>query len=201
MSLQLIYGRSGTGKSQLILDEIKEKINENKKIYIIVPEQYSFSMEKRLLNTIGTKSIINAEVLTLSRMATRVVSEVSGNTKARLSKIGKAMIVYSCAQKLKSKLVYLNDSNKNLDLILNSITEFKKHSITENDINSVIEKTDDEYLKIKLNDIKMVLDKYNKTISNSYIDESDLLGLLIDDIDKTDMFNDTLIYYNYCLCR
>lgn len=194
MSLQLIYGRSGTGKSQLILDEIKEKINENKKIYIIVPEQYSFSMEKRLLNTIGTKSIINAEVLTLSRMATRVVSEVSGNTKARLSKIGKAMIVYSCAQKLKSKLVYLNDSNKNLDLILNSITEFKKHSITENDINSVIEKTDDEYLKIKLNDIKMVLDKYNKTISNSYIDESDLLGLLIDDIDKTDMFNDTLIY-------
>ena len=160
MSLQLIYGRSGTGKSQYILDDIKEKINDNKKIYVIVPEQYSFSMEKRLLDTINTNSIINAEVLTLSRMATRVLAEVSGNNEIRLSKIGKAMIIYSCAQKLKSKLVYLNDSNKNLDLILNSITEFKKHSITEEDIQRVIEQTDDEYLKIKLNDIKMILDKY-----------------------------------------
>lgn len=194
MSLQLIYGRSGTGKSQYILDDIKEKINDNKKIYVIVPEQYSFSMEKRLLDTINTNSIINAEVLTLSRMATRVLAEVSGNNEIRLSKIGKAMIIYSCAQKLKSKLVYLNDSNKNLDLILNSITEFKKHSITEEDIQRVIEQTDDEYLKIKLNDIKMILDKYNKTINNSYIDESDLLGLLIENIDKTNMFNDTLIY-------
>lgn len=194
MSLRLVYGRSGTGKSQFLLDEIKKEINNDKKIYVIVPEQFSFSMEKRLLDTIGTGSVINAEVLTLSRMATRVIEETGGGNTARLSKIGKAMIIYSCMEKLKSKLRFLNDSNKNLDLVLNSVTEFKKHSITDEDIENVIEQTDDEYLKIKLNDIKQILDKYNKTIQGSFIDESDILTLLIDRLDYTNMFDDTLIY-------
>ena len=134
MSLRLIYGRSGTGKSQFLLDEIKEKINEDKKIYIVVPEQFSFSMEQRLLNTIGKGSVINAEVLTLSRMGARVISELGKDNKSKLSKIGKAMIIYSCIQNLENSLNFLNDSNKNLDLALKSITEFRKHSITVDDI-------------------------------------------------------------------
>lgn len=90
MSLRLIYGRSGTGKTQFLLEEIKEKLSENRKIYIIVPEQFSFSMEKRLLDTTNTKSIMNAEVLTLSRMATRVIENTRGENKTRLSKSRKS---------------------------------------------------------------------------------------------------------------
>ena len=50
-------------------------------------------MEQRLLNTISKESVINAEVLTLSRMGTRVISEVGNGNKNKLSKIGKAMLV------------------------------------------------------------------------------------------------------------
>lgn len=73
MSLRIIYGRSGTGKSEFVLNEIKELNND--KIFIIVPEQFSFSAENSLLNTIDGNSIIKAEVLTLSRMADRVIFE------------------------------------------------------------------------------------------------------------------------------
>lgn len=194
MSLRLVYGRSGTGKTQFLLDEIKNKVNENKKIYIIVPEQFSFSMEQRLLNTISKESVINAEVLTLSRMGTRVISEVGNGNKNKLSKIGKAMLVYSCIENLKNDLEFLKDSNKNLDLALNSITEFRKHSITNENIKEVIDKTDDKYLKLKLNDIDMILKKYNEKVSTSFIDESDILDLLAQKLEYTDMFNDTLIY-------
>ena len=47
MSLRIIYGRAGTGKSEFCLNEIKK--NQNQKIYIITPEQFSYSMERRLL--------------------------------------------------------------------------------------------------------------------------------------------------------
>lgn len=194
MSLKLVYGRSGSGKTQYLLDEIKEEINKDKKIYVIVPEQFSFSMEKRLLDTVNTGSIMNAEVLTLSRMATRVIAEVGGENKGRLSKIGKAMIIYSCMEKLKSKLKFLNDTNKNLDLVLNSVTEFKKHSISNEDIDNAISNTEDEYLKLKLNDIKLILDSYNDRIAGAFIDESDILGILIEKLDYTNMFDNTLIY-------
>ena len=45
MSLRLVYGRSGTGKTSFCFKEIGENINNNK-IYIITPEQFSFTAEK-----------------------------------------------------------------------------------------------------------------------------------------------------------
>jgi len=194
MSLQLVYGRSGSGKSQYLLDNIKERINGDKKIYIIVPEQFSFSMEKRLLETIGTNSVINAEVLTLSRMATRVINKIEGNSQTKLSKIGRAMVVYSVLNSLSSKLNFLNDSNKNLELVLNAITELKKHSITDLQIEEAIEKLEDEYLKLKLSDLKMILHSYNEKIKSSFIDESDTLDILIEKLEESKLFNDTVIY-------
>ena len=44
MSLRIIYGKSGTGKSTYICNEIAEKIkNGNRKIYIITPEQEKYT--------------------------------------------------------------------------------------------------------------------------------------------------------------
>jgi len=49
MSLQFIYGKSGRGKSEYILEDVKNNISLDKKIYIITPEQFSYSAEKNLL--------------------------------------------------------------------------------------------------------------------------------------------------------
>lgn len=76
MSLRLIYGKAGSGKSQFCFNEINEKINLENKIYIITPEQFSFTSEQKLLNSLQNKAVINAEVLTFNRMAYRVMQEV-----------------------------------------------------------------------------------------------------------------------------
>lgn len=72
MSLRLIYGRAGTGKSEYCFKEISEKIAGKNKIYIITPEQFSFTSEQKLLNSIKQNAVINAEVITFNRMAYRV---------------------------------------------------------------------------------------------------------------------------------
>lgn len=72
MSLRLIYGRAGTGKSQLCFNEISDRLAKENKIYIITPEQFSFTSEQKLLNSIKQNAVINAEVITFNRMAYRV---------------------------------------------------------------------------------------------------------------------------------
>lgn len=81
MSMRLIYGRAGTGKSEFILKEIKENLQNNltQKIYIIVPEQFSYATEKRLLETLDEEAVVNAEVISFKRLAHRVFSEVRRN--------------------------------------------------------------------------------------------------------------------------
>ena len=57
MGLRIVYGKSGSGKSKFIYDEINDRINsgENNKIYIITPEQFSFTAEKKLLENINKR--------------------------------------------------------------------------------------------------------------------------------------------------
>ena len=50
MGLRIIYGKSGSGKSTYCFREIANLIEKEKKIYIITPEQFSFTAEKKLMN-------------------------------------------------------------------------------------------------------------------------------------------------------
>ena len=194
MSLRLIYGKSGTGKSEYILKEISNLINNEEKIYIITPEQFSFTLETKLLETIKEESVINAEVLSFNRMAHRVKSEVGGVTKTDLSSYGKSMIIYDILDKNKKELKLLGKSAKNVDIICRLITELKTHRIELKDIEKVIESEQDIYLKSKLQDILCIYKKFEERIKNNFIDENDTLTILANQLPYTNMFKNTIIY-------
>ena len=193
MGLRIVYGRAGSGKSKFIYDEINNKINsgEKNKIYIITPEQFSFTAEKKLME--NKKAIINAEVITFDRMAYRVLNEVGG-IHNNLTKCGKSMLIYSILQKEKNNLTLLNKSDENIDLCIRTISEFKKNKILISDLKEELEKIEDNYLKIKLKDMILIYEKFELNIENKYIDETDLLTNLEKNIKKTNFLNNSLIY-------
>lgn len=200
MSLQIIYGRSGTGKGSYIFNEISKNINTENKKYIITPEQYSFSAEKELLKSIekekGKVAVVNAEVLTFARMAHRVIGEVGGNNKTILSNCGKSMLIYSILSNKKNNLKFLSKSNNNIEMVMRQLTELKKHGISVENLNELKKQIsqDDKYLENKLQDILTVYSKFQEKITNNYIDENDSLSVLVENLSLTDMFKDTQIY-------
>ena len=87
--MKLIYGRAGTGKTEYIFNDINDKINKEhikNKIYIITPEQFSFTAEKKLLETLVEGAATNVEVLSFERMAYRVVKETANYNSKNLEK-------------------------------------------------------------------------------------------------------------------
>ena len=192
MSLQLLLGRSGTGKSEYIYNEIKNLIDNKEKIYIITPEQFSFTAEKKLLEVLGRNAVVNAEVISFNRIATRVFTEVGGLTKTHLSKCGRVMLIYDILNRNKKNLKFLSGGEKNIAVVLNAITEFKKHNV--NNLDEVINNTEDEYLKIKLTDLNLLYKAFEESIKNKYIDETDVLSLLAQELQHSKMFDNTLVY-------
>ncbi len=194
MALRIIYGKAGTGKSTYIYNEINEKIKnkENKKIYIITPEQFSFTAEQKLMK--NKKSIINAEVVTFNRLAYRVINETGGVINTNLSNCGKSMLIYWVLQNKKNDLIFLNKSNENVDLSMRTITELKKHGISVHTLKEKQQEVKDEYLKCKLNDIILIYENFEEKIKNNYIDETDLLSILAENIDKIDLLKNAEIY-------
>ena len=194
MSFRIIYGRAGTGKSEYCYREIAQKIKKENKILIITPEQFSFTAEKKLMDAIDTQAVFNAEVVTLSRMAYRVISEIGGKNETNLSKCGKAMLIYSILSNNKNELKFLGKTDENVDMLDTAITEFKKHGISVEQLKQEIENQEDIYLKNKLQDLNVVYSGVEEQLAGKYIDETDLLTILAENIDKTDMFKDAVIY-------
>ena len=196
MSLRIIYGKSGSGKSTYIFNEIANKIQNNtsRKIYIITPEQFSFTAEKKLLESVKTSAVISAEVLTFNRMAYRVMKEI-GNAKSKnLSSTGKSMLIYNILSESKKDLKFIGKSSENVELICTQITEFKKHGITVENLKFAMDNTKSEYLKAKIKDMLNIYEKYTDEISKDYIDENDSLTILAENLDFTNEFDNTDIY-------
>lgn len=196
MSLKIVYGKSGSGKSSYIFDEIGEKINNgaDKKIYIITPEQFSFTLEKKILSVVQNNSVIDAEVLSFSRMASRVITTYFNGSKTNITDSGKAMIIYKILRENQKNLKFIGKSLDNVEMICAQITEFKKHAITIDVLKSIIENTKDKYLKLKLQDILFIYEKYEVIVKGSYIDENDDLTILSELLNKAKEFKNCDIY-------
>ena len=94
MSLQLVIGRAGTGKSEYCFNKIKENIDKESKIYVITPEQFSFTAEQNLLKILDRKSVVNAEVITFNRMAERIFTEVRWRRKCAFDKSAESLCLF-----------------------------------------------------------------------------------------------------------
>ena len=167
MSLRLIYGRGGSGKSHYCLQDIKEKIKENgkdsnktrNKLVLMVPEQYSFQSERNLLKVVGVTGIIQAEVLSFKRLAHRVFNEVGGLTLKRISDPGKAMLIYNIMEELSSELKIFARASKQqgfIDIVAETIKEFKRYNITPEIIDTSLKNLEDQELIYKLEDLKRI---------------------------------------------
>ncbi len=192
MGLNIIYGKAGTGKSTYLFKKVKEEIKNNKKIYIITPEQFSFTAEKRLLEEIGTGAVINGEVLTFSRMAYRVINE-NGNNLKNIENFGKSMLIYDILDSSKKDLTFLGKSLQNVEVISRTITELKKHNISKERLSSVKNNIEDKYLKAKLSDISYIYNKFEEKINTKFLDENDTLTYLAENLKNTKEYNNSII--------
>lgn len=104
------------------------------------------------------------------------------------------MLISYILQEQKKNLTFLSRSDENVEIVTGQIKELKKHMITTKMLQDVISKTDNQYRKAKLEDIAILYENYQEKIQKSYIDEDDVLTILSEQLEKSDLFKDSIIY-------
>ena len=184
MGIRFIFGRAGTGKSRFCLEQIKKKIDRNdnnNKLILLVPEQYTFDTEKKFLEIVTEKGFLRGEVLSFKRMAHRVFEECGGRTDIRISDSGRNMLIYKILKDKTDELEYFNRMTKEQgfsSVISKLITEFKKYNISTEILNLKEEEINDDELKKKLKDLGLIYNEFNNALHKQFIDGDDELTLL-----------------------
>jgi len=201
MSLRLIYGRGGSGKSYYCLQDIKEKIkdggNTGNKLVLMVPEQYSFQSERNLLKVVGVTGITKAEVLSFKRLAHRVFNEVGGLTLKHINDPGKAMLIYNIMEDLSAELKVFGRASKQqgfIDIVAETIKEFKRYNITPEIIDASLKDLEDQELIYKLEDLKKIFEKFQEALHKEYIDSEDEITLLAEKLDESKAYDGAEIW-------
>lgn len=188
MRLRYILGNSGSGKTEICLNEIitKQNNDSNNLIIYIVPEQFSLQSEKDLISKIETQTLIKTQVLSFKRLAYHLFSETGKINDKILEDSGKTMLIRKIIFELKDSLVYFNKSvNKQgfLENISNTISEFFQYNITPDILKNSLENfKEKENLYLKLNDLYLIFKKYMEFIKNKYISTDETLDYLAEKI-------------------
>ena len=100
MSLQFIFGNSGSGKSHRLYRNITEQsVRHPERNYIVlVPEQFTMQTQKDLCLMHPRGGIMNIDVLSFGRLAHRVFEELGQESRAVLDDEGKNLILRKIAR-------------------------------------------------------------------------------------------------------
>lgn len=200
MSLRIIYGRAGSGKSWFCLNEIKKRLGENNEnpLLLIVPEQFSLQAEKNLIRTLGAEGTMKAEVLSFRRMAYRVFSEVGGLSRPHINASGRSILILRIIDEHKESLKYFSKAAAQkgfVNTLLKTISEMKRYNVTPEDLkNACSNIKENETLKLKLDEICHVYSEFERRLHERYIDVDDDLTELSLKLPESVQFDGAEIY-------
>lgn len=200
MKIRYIIGRSGSGKTRRVLDEIKYRLKEgdNHRLILIVPEQFTLQAEADLIDKNDLEGIMRIEVLSFQRLCYKVLTEAGGIKRTAINELGKMMVLRKLFDESSNSLTVFNKASKKgsfLPDFCKLLSELKSAEITPEIIKEKSEAiTEDNMLKRKLNDIFIIYNKFNEYMDGKYLDDEDKMHLALEKLDNSSYFNDAEIW-------
>ncbi|MBE1443294.1 helicase-exonuclease AddAB subunit AddB [Paenibacillus sp. OAS669] len=200
MAIRFVLGRSGSGKSEYCLRNIKEKLIEapnGRPIILLVPEQATFQAEYALVSAPELGGTLRAQVLSFRRLAWRVMQEAGGTARLPIDETGKKLLLHKIIHKQKDRLKLFSTTADQMGFIekINDLfKEFKRYCVTSEGLSQFLESPSMQNqtlsMKEKLHDLQLLFGEFEQELSRTYLDGEDYLTLLASQLSQSEYVRD-----------
>ena len=198
--IRFIYGDHGYGKTDRLLNMIKEDTQNQKHVFLIVPDQEALQAERLTLTLLPESSQLELEVLGFSRLYNRVCREYGNICYSYITKPIKYLLMWKALRDLKSHLDVLGNATKKdialEDMLISSINELKINGITPDMLEDAAEKLKQSSpeLSAKASDLASVYTCFDSYVNEKYSDSADDLSRLYKVLCDHDFFKGVNVY-------
>lgn len=183
MSLQLILGGSGSGKTSYLYKHIIEASMEHpgRQYIVLVPEQFSMQAQKDIVTLHPRHATMNIDIVSFQRLAYRVFEELAVESLEVLDDMGKSMVLRKVAADHRRELVlfsgHLNQTGF-VNQLKSMLSEFCQYGITPQILRETAPLAKTPLLKQKLEDFAVVFQGFQDYIAGHYITTEEVLDVL-----------------------
>ncbi len=201
--LQILYGEAGTGKSTLLYKKIREDAERGRRVFLFIPDQFSFEAEKIVCKTIGYPTAGNVSVTMFSRAAQKLL-HLYGETKAYADDTAKLLMMTRALNTLaaQGRLLYYRRQMKKTgfaNFALDLIAQLRGAGLTPSALRGAVGEGGERIsgmLLDKLNDICEIYTEYDALLSVSFDDRLDDVRRAAELIAGSSEFADSSCYFD-----
>lgn len=201
MAVGFITGRMGNNRTKTLLDLAVEEAKEysDKPIFILVPEQYTHEMEKKLAQRLeyDKDRYFRIRILSFSTLSNLVFTSIGGLVDKRLKESTKNILMYKAMLNASDKLKTFKVGKNGVSLIQSMskmIDEFKMNFIQNEDVKIASEKLEDKSMSMKLEDFYNIYSEYNNLMEGRFVDSVDSMELFSRNVEKLDIIDGASVY-------
>ena len=207
MSLQLIFGGSGSGKSDYVYRNLlkRSKSEEDKTFFVLVPEQFTMQTQRELVRRQENHSIMNVDVVSFPRLAYRVFDELGMGNLSILEETGKNLLLRRVAEEQQEHLKLLKASMKKagyISEVKSVISELTQYRILPGQLDAFIQDEEQSPLfRYKIQDIQTMYQGFLDYLEGKgpaagehhYITAEDLLEVLAQAAERSEILKGSVI--------
>ena len=202
MSLQFIFGNSGSGKSDYLYEYIlgEAVAHPDKNYLILVPEQFTMQTQRELVNRQKNHAIMNVDVLSFARLAYRVFDELGKQDLVILEETGKNLVLRKVAELRKQELMVLGGNMNKMGYVgevKSLISEMTQYNISPEALEQFLDTEEvGEALRLKMQDILVMYRGFRDYIEGKYITAEEVLTLLCEVAGESALLRDSVIVFD-----
>ena len=199
MSLQFIFGNSGSGKSDFLYDSVLKQAKENKEqqFLIIVPEQFTMQTQRELVERQKQHAIMNVDVLSFARLAYRVFDDLGKQNVVVLEETGKNLVLRKVAEQKKAELKVLGANMNKMGYVgevKSLISELMQYNVRPDALAEFLEREPlGEGLRLKMQDVLTMYQGFTEYLKGRYITAEEVLELLYDVAEESELLRNSVI--------
>ena len=195
MKLCCVAGNTSTAVLSEQIKLIGKKLDLGRKQIVIVPDRFSVSMERLLLERLNLEASFNIEVVSFMRLAYLCLP--SGYERDVLNPLGSAMIVQMLVRRHASELKLFKHASSAVGFsteIARTIASFKSSGITVEQAHTILIGQKVGLNPDKMHDIVLLYSKYEEYVKTRYIDTNNRMDVLEKNIATSNFFDNSDVH-------